>query len=40
VSADFALPADGHYVIGVVTTATVAASSHVHMSASLQLRNA
>jgi hypothetical protein len=40
VSADFALPADGHYVIGVVTTATVAASSHVQVSASLQLRNA
>jgi hypothetical protein len=40
VSADFALPADGHYVLGVVTTATVAASSHVHISASLQLRNA
>lgn len=40
VSSDFALPADGHYVIAVVTTATVAASSHVHASASLQLRNA
>ncbi len=40
VGSDFALPADGHYVLGVVTTATVATSSHVHMSASLQLRNA
>lgn len=40
VSADFALPADGFYVIGVVTTATVAASSHLHLSARLQIRNA
>lgn len=39
VGADFALPANGHYVIGVVTTATVAASSHLHMSALLQMRN-
>lgn len=38
--ADFALPANGHYIIGVVTTATVAASAHVHISASLQIRNA
>lgn len=38
--ADFALPPDGHYVLGVVTTATVAASAHVHISASLQMRNA
>jgi hypothetical protein len=37
---DFALPADGHYVIGVVTTAAVAASSHLHLSAVLQMRNA
>jgi hypothetical protein len=37
---DFALPANGHYVLGVVTTATVATSSHLHMSASLQMRNA
>jgi hypothetical protein len=37
---DLALPADGHYVLGVVTTATVATSAHVHISASLQLRNA
>ena len=39
VGSDFALPADGHYVIGVVTTATVATSSHLHMTAYLQLRN-
>ncbi len=40
VGSDFALPADGHYVIGVLTTATVAASSHLHMSALLQMRYA
>lgn len=39
-SADFALPANGYYVLGVVTTATVAASSHLHLSAKLQLRHA
>jgi hypothetical protein len=39
-SADFALPADGWYVLGVVTTAAVAASSHLHMSSALQARNA
>ena len=38
--ADFALPANGQYVIGVVTSATMAASSHAHLSASLQMRNA
>ncbi len=38
-SADFALPSDGHYIIGVVTTATIATSAHVHLSAQLQLRN-
>lgn len=37
---DFSLPSDGHYVIGVVTSATMAANSHVHISAILQLRNA
>jgi hypothetical protein len=36
---DFACPAAGHYVIGVVTTATIAASSHVHLIAHLQMRN-
>ena len=40
VGSDFALPADGIYVLGCVTTATVAASSHLHMSAALQMRNA
>lgn len=40
VGSDFALPANGHYVLGVVTTATVATSSHLHMSALLQIRNA
>jgi hypothetical protein len=33
------VPADGYYVIGVVTTATVAASSHLHLNAQLELRN-
>lgn len=38
-AADIALPADGHYVIGVVTSGgALAASSHVHISAVLQLR--
>ncbi len=40
VGSDFALPANGHYVLGMVTTATVAASSHLHISAILQMRNA
>lgn len=40
VGSDFSLPSDGHYVLAVVTTATVAASSHLHMSVALQLRNA
>jgi hypothetical protein len=40
VSGDFALPADGDYVIGVITTATVAVSSHLHMNAQLSFRNA
>ena len=35
---DFAVPTAGFYCIGVVTTATVAASSHLHLSAQLQLR--
>jgi hypothetical protein len=39
VGSDFSLPSDGHYVIGVVTTATVATSAHIHISAQLQLRN-
>lgn len=40
VGADFALPADGIYGLAVVTTATVAASSHLHLNAQLQMRNA
>jgi hypothetical protein len=40
VGSDFALPANGHYILGVVTTAAVATSAHVHLSASLQMRNA
>jgi hypothetical protein len=36
---DFALPADGHYVLAVVTNQTMAASAHVHVSALLQMRN-
>jgi len=39
-SADFALPADGFYAIGVVTTATIATSSLVHLIADLQVVNA
>lgn len=40
VGSDFSLPADGHYIIAVVTTATVATNAHVHLSAQLQIRNA
>jgi hypothetical protein len=36
---DFALPANGWYVVGVVTTATVATSALVHCHAQLQYRN-
>jgi hypothetical protein len=39
VSADFDLPADGFYTLAVVTSATMATSSHVHISASLQIHN-
>lgn len=39
-SADFALPANGHYVIGVLTTAAPAANSNIQLTASLQMRNA
>jgi ubiquinone biosynthesis protein UbiJ len=38
-SADFAVPANGFYVIGVVTTSTVAANAHIQMTASLQYHN-
>lgn len=39
-SADFALPANGLYAIGFVTSVgTIAVSAHVHISAQLQMRN-
>lgn len=38
--ADFAVPATGFYVLGVVTTGTIATSAHVHISAQLQMRYA
>lgn len=38
--ADFALPADGHYCLGVVTSATVATSALLHVVAILQTHNA
>lgn len=40
VGSDFAVPTAGFYVIGFVSTATVATSSHMHISAALQMRNA
>jgi hypothetical protein len=40
VGADFALPANGFYVLAVVTSATMATSAHCHISACLQIRNA
>lgn len=40
VSSDFALPADGLYVLAVVTTATVATASLVHIHGHLQVHNA
>lgn len=40
VGSDFSIPAAGFYVIGFVAAAAVATSAHVHISASLQLRNA
>lgn len=40
VGADFAIPADGPYVIGVVTTGTIATNAHVHLCAQLQLHHA
>ena len=40
VGADFVVPVAGHYVLGVVTSAAIAASSHLFMGAQLQLRNA
>lgn len=38
-SSDISLPSDGFYCIGVITTATVAVSSHLHMTAYLMMRN-
>ncbi len=38
VSIDFAMPVAGHYVIGMVSSAAVAASAHIHISAILQMR--
>lgn len=40
VGTDFAVPSAGFYCIGVVTTAAVATSSHLHMTAALQLHHA
>lgn len=40
VGSDFALPANGFYVLGFVGTGTVATSSHCHISMALQMRNA
>lgn len=40
VGSDFAIPADGVYCIAVVTTATVATSSLVHINSILLMRNA
>lgn len=40
VGSDFAVPAAGFYVLGVVTTATVATSAHMHFSAQLQMHHA
>lgn len=37
-NAEFALPADGYYAIGCINNATLAASSHVHLTASLEVR--
>lgn len=39
VGSDFALPADGDYALALITTGTVAASAHLHVSAILQMRN-
>lgn len=40
VTADFAIPADGYYCLGITTAAAAAASSHTEISATLQMRNA
>jgi hypothetical protein len=38
-STEFAVPTAGFYILGMVTTATVAASSLLHINAQLQMRN-
>lgn len=40
VSSDFDFPADGFYVLAVLTTETTATNSHLHLQAQLQMRNA
>lgn len=40
VGSDFAIPADGYYILAFVSTATVAASAHLHMDAFLQQHHA
>lgn len=39
VAADFGFPAAGYYALGLVTSAAVATSSYVHVSAFLQMRS-
>jgi hypothetical protein len=39
-SADFGIPADGHYALALLTSGTIAISAHLHVTAMLQLRNA
>jgi hypothetical protein len=39
VSADFDVPVAGHYVLGVVTTSSIAINAMVHAHAQLQVRN-
>jgi hypothetical protein len=38
-SAEFSFPADGYYVLGLLTSGTVAVNSHLHATAMLQVRN-
>lgn len=38
-SGDFVPPADGYYILGFVTNATMAVNSHVHANAQLQYHN-
>jgi len=39
VSAEFNVPATGHYALGLVTTSTIATSAHVHINCQVQVRN-